>query len=53
MECYHYHKKGHIIKYYEELIKYLKARKNFEAEETSYSTNIVDEEFGKESFYYS
>ena len=35
--------------YYEELTKHLKVRKNLESQETSNSTNIVDENFGKKS----
>ena len=35
--------------YYEELTKHLKVRKNLEFQETSNSTNIVDENFGKKS----
>ena len=49
MKCYYYHKKGHIRRYCEELTKHLETRKNLESQEISNSTNIVGEEFDKES----
>ena len=49
MKCYYYHKKGHIRRYCEELTKHLEIRKNIESQEISNSTNIVGEEFDKES----
>ena len=48
MKSYYYHKKGHIKRYCQKLTKYLKRGKIFETQETSNSSNIVDEEFNKE-----
>ena len=53
IECYYYHKKGHIGRNCEELTKHLEEKRKEEAKEASDSANIIKENLEKDDNFYS